>query len=119
MESKSRSILIMILAIMTIVLQMRPGLAQVSNIPGFSASGSPIDIAKCWSFIFDVQGCVQEIYDSIFLDRLDNVGTACCEAFLVVDTSCWPHMFPSNPFFPHLLRDNCARFAMAPLATHK
>ncbi|ESQ38659.1 hypothetical protein EUTSA_v10029285mg [Eutrema salsugineum] len=30
-------------------------------------------------------------------------------AFSTLDANCWPHMFPLNPFFPPLLKDNCAR----------
>ncbi|KAG2280728.1 hypothetical protein Bca52824_051948 [Brassica carinata] len=34
---------------------------------------------------------------------------ACCKVFSTLDANCWPHMFPLNPFFPPLLKENCAR----------
>ncbi|CAF1898084.1 unnamed protein product [Brassica napus] len=67
------------------------GVAQMQNpqaFPGLFPPGLvPIDLVKCWSSLFTVQGCV----------------------FSTLDANCWPHMFPLNPFFPPLLKDNCAR----------
>ncbi|CAA7057816.1 unnamed protein product [Microthlaspi erraticum] len=88
------------------------GVAQVQpppTIPGFVLPGSPIDLAKCWSSLFDVEGCVLEISKSIFSGKFENVEAACCKVFSTLDANCWPQMFPLNPFFPPLLKDNCAR----------
>ncbi|ESQ38658.1 hypothetical protein EUTSA_v10029307mg [Eutrema salsugineum] len=43
------------------------------------------------------------------IDLFENVEAACCKAFSTLDANCWPHMFPLNPFFPPLLKENCAR----------
>ncbi|XP_010482677.1 PREDICTED: uncharacterized protein LOC104761306 [Camelina sativa] len=83
------------------------GVAQM--LPGLFAPGSPIDLVKCWSSLFSVEGCVLEIAKSIFSGKFENVEAACCKAFSTLDANCWPHMFPLNPFFPPLLKDNCAR----------
>ncbi|XP_024005797.1 egg cell-secreted protein 1.4 [Eutrema salsugineum] len=68
----------------------------------------PIDMEKCWSSLFNTRGCVFELYKSVFSGQFGNVGVACCKAFSTIDANCWPHMFPLNPFFPPLLKDNCA-----------
>lgn len=118
MESKSGAILFVVLA-MSIVLQVRPGLAQVPTIPGLFPPGSPIDIPKCWSSLFNVQGCIQEIYKSFFSGQFANIEAECCKTFSAIDTNCWPHMFPLNPFFPPLLKNICAHIVTAPSTTHK
>ncbi|CAN6842505.1 unnamed protein product [Brassica oleracea] len=88
-------------------------LAQMQNpqvIPGIFPPGLvPIDLVKCWSSLFTVQGCVFAISNSFFSGKIENVEAACCKVFSTLDANCWPHMFPLNPFFPPLLKDNCAR----------
>ncbi|CAN7039277.1 unnamed protein product [Brassica rapa subsp. trilocularis] len=88
-------------------------LAQMQNpqaIPGLFPPGLvPIDLVKCWSSLFTVQGCVLAISNSFFSGTFENVEAACCKVFSTLDANCWPHMFPLNPFFPPLLKDNCAR----------
>ncbi|CAG7892682.1 unnamed protein product [Brassica rapa] len=88
-------------------------LAQMQNpqaIPGLFPPGlEPIDLVKCWSSLFTVQGCVLAISNSFFSGKFENVEAACCKVFSTLDANCWPHMFPLNPFFPPLLKDNCAR----------
>ncbi|CAN6842525.1 unnamed protein product [Brassica oleracea] len=88
-------------------------LAQMQNpqaIPGLFPPGLvPIDLVKCWSSLFTVQGCVLAISNSFFSGKIENVEAACCKVFSTLDANCWPHMFPLNPFFPPLLKDNCAR----------
>ncbi|KAF3540574.1 hypothetical protein F2Q69_00019761 [Brassica cretica] len=69
----------------------------------------PIDLVKCWSSLFTVQGCVLAISNSFFSRKFENVEAACCKVFSTLDANCWPHMFPLNPFFPPLLKDNCSR----------
>ncbi|CAG7892681.1 unnamed protein product [Brassica rapa] len=88
------------------------GVAQMQNpqaIPGIFPPGLvPIDLVKCWSSLFTVQGCVLAISNSFFSGKFENVEAACCKVFSTLDANCWPHMFPLNPFFPPLLKDNCA-----------
>ncbi|CAN6842515.1 unnamed protein product [Brassica oleracea] len=88
------------------------GVAQMQNpqaIPGLFPPGLvPIDLVKCWSSLFTVQGCVLAISNSFFSGKFENVEAACCKVFSTLDANCWPHMFPMNPFFPPLLKDNCA-----------
>nr|VDC87219.1 unnamed protein product [Brassica rapa] len=89
------------------------GVAQMQNpqaIPGLFPPGlEPIDLVKCWSSLFTVQGCVLAISNSFFSGKFENVEAACCKVFSTLDANCWPHMFPLNPSFPPLLKDNCAR----------
>ncbi|EOA14663.1 hypothetical protein CARUB_v10027929mg [Capsella rubella] len=80
--------------------------------------GSPIDLTKCLSSLVNVEGCLSEIYKSVFTRKFGNVGPMCCKAFSAVDAKCWPRIFPLNPFFPPLLKSKCSRInAAAP--THK
>ncbi|XP_010446357.1 PREDICTED: uncharacterized protein LOC104729153 [Camelina sativa] len=91
---------------------------KLSIVPGFSLPGPPVDITKCWSSLSSVEGCVAEIFKSVFTGKFGSVGHMCCKAFSDVDSKCWPHMFPLNPFFPPLLKDSCSHIeAAAP--THK
>ncbi|KAF8079591.1 hypothetical protein N665_1015s0002 [Sinapis alba] len=75
--------------------------------------GSPVDLTNCLSSLVSVQGCVTEIYKSLFKGKFDNVGAMCCKAFSAIDAKCWPQMFPLNPLFPPLLKDECSRIAVA------
>lgn len=103
------SMIIAIILCATIsVTQSEAQLQKPLTIPGFFAPGSPVDLIKCWSSLFSVEGCVLEISKSIFSGKFENVEAACCKAFSTLDANCWPHMFPLNPFFPPLLMDNCA-----------
>ncbi|CAN8244502.1 unnamed protein product [Cochlearia groenlandica] len=79
------------------------------TIPGLFPPGLPVDLVKCWSSLFNVEGCVLQISKSIFSGQFENIGAACCKAFSTLDANCWPQMFPLNPFFPPLLKENCAR----------
>ncbi|XP_024012579.1 uncharacterized protein LOC112086831 [Eutrema salsugineum] len=89
------------------------GVAQTQTpptLPGLFPPGLvPVDLVKCWSSLFNVEGCVLEISKSIFSGKFENVEAACCKVFSTLDANCWPQMFPLNPFFPPLLKDNCAR----------
>ncbi|KAF8116838.1 hypothetical protein N665_0014s0099 [Sinapis alba] len=72
-------------------------------------SSSAVDLTKCLSSIVSVQGCITEIHKSLFTGKFDNIGALCCKAFSAIDAKCWPQMFPLNPFFPPLLKDECSR----------
>ncbi|VVB17846.1 unnamed protein product [Arabis nemorensis] len=111
MEIKSKAIASLILAIaLCAAVLVTPGVAQPQpTIPSIFPPISPIVPIKCWSALFNVQGCVLEIYNSIFAGQFGNIGATCCKTFSTIDANCWPQMFPLNPFFPRLLKDNCAR----------
>ncbi|CAH8360570.1 unnamed protein product [Eruca vesicaria subsp. sativa] len=104
MEQTSRA-LFLLAAVLCVVVLVTPGAAhdQLKPLPT-----SPIDLEKCWSSLFNVNGCVLQLFESVFSGKFGNVGIACCKAFSTIDANCWPHMFPLNPFFPPLIKDNCA-----------
>lgn len=105
MESKSRAIASLVLVVvLSVASLMTPPVVLAHEQP----PQSPINIEKCWSSIFNVNGCVLELYRSVFSGQFGNVGVACCKVFSTIDANCWPHMFPLNPFFPPLIKDNCA-----------
>ncbi|EOA14697.1 hypothetical protein CARUB_v10027972mg, partial [Capsella rubella] len=101
--------LIVSLCAATFVTQGVAHMQTPPTVPGLFLPGSPINLVKCWSSLFNVEGCVLEISRSIFSGKLEHVKAACCKAFSTLDANCWPHMFPLNPFFPPLLKDTCAR----------
>ncbi|XP_041004143.1 uncharacterized protein LOC121249509 [Juglans microcarpa x Juglans regia] len=74
--------------------------------PNSGQSGQ--DIARCWSSLSSVEGCVSDIYGSLSRGQFRGIGTACCRAITDVNDICWPQMFPFNPLFPPLLYGNCA-----------
>ncbi|ESQ38640.1 hypothetical protein EUTSA_v10029475mg [Eutrema salsugineum] len=111
MGSKTFVTMILVVSLCAAIF-VTQGIAQVQPSPlspGFFPPGLPIDLVKCWSSLFNVEGCVLEIFKSIFSGKFENVEAACCKAFSTLDANCWPQMFPLNPFFPPLLKDNCAR----------
>ncbi|XP_010442965.1 PREDICTED: uncharacterized protein LOC104725911 [Camelina sativa] len=98
---------------------LKSSLAEVLVTPRFpTIPGSLIDLTKCWSSLFNIQGCNIEILKSALTGKFENVGPTCCKAFTEVDAKCWPKMFPLNPLFPPLLKDVCSRISAA-APTHK
>ncbi|KAK7836948.1 hypothetical protein CFP56_021866 [Quercus suber] len=67
------------------------------------------DIAKCWSSLKSIDGCIVEIHGSLSKGEFGVSGPACCKAITNVSDKCWPKMFPFNPLFPPLLKNSCAR----------
>ncbi|CAH8280676.1 unnamed protein product [Arabidopsis lyrata] len=110
MENKARAIASLVLVVVLCATGLiTPGVvAHEEPLQSKSPPSSPIDLEKCWSSLFNVHGCVLELYKSVFSGKFGNVGIACCKAYSTIDANCWPHMFPLNPFFPPLLKDNCA-----------
>ncbi|CAH8334008.1 unnamed protein product [Eruca vesicaria subsp. sativa] len=88
------------------------GVAEMQNpqgIPGIFPPGLvPVDLVKCWWSLYNIQGCVLAISTSFLSGKFENIEAECCKAFSSLDANCWPHMFPLNPFFPPLLKENCA-----------
>ncbi|KAJ4888172.1 hypothetical protein Rs2_27920 [Raphanus sativus] len=101
MEQTWRAI-VFLTAVLCAAVLVTPGAAH-DQPPSF-----PMDIEKCWSSLINVNGCVLQLFESVFSGKFENVGIACCKAFSTIDANCWPHMFPLNPFFPPLIKDNCA-----------
>ncbi|XP_048593627.1 uncharacterized protein LOC106429367 [Brassica napus] len=74
------------------------------------------DVAKCWSSVMDIPGCIIEIYTSILTGQFGHVGPSCCKAFLEAEAKCLPKL-PFNPLFP--LKEQCLRIAKAAPPTTK
>ncbi|KAK7814153.1 hypothetical protein CFP56_003480 [Quercus suber] len=72
------------------------------------------DIAKCWSSLKIINGCILEIHESLSKEKFNVSGPACCKAITNVSDKCWPKMFPLNPLFPPLLKNSCAPIAAGP-----
>ena len=77
--------------------------------PGLSVEQLEQDIAKCWSSLKSIDGCIVEIHGSLSKGKFGVSGPACCKAITNVSDKCWPKMFPFNPLFPPLLKNSCAR----------
>lgn len=109
MGNNSRAIVSLVLVVtLCVAVLITPGIAHEQPPRSQFPPDFSIDIEKCWSSLFNAHGCIFELYKSIFSGQFGNVGVACCKAFSTIDANCWPHMFPLNPFFPPLLKDNCA-----------
>ncbi|CAN7025752.1 hypothetical protein BRARA_F03094 [Brassica rapa] len=106
MEHTSRALVLVVVLCLAVLITQ--GAAHDQPPRSESPPSFPIDLEKCWSSLFNVHGCVLELFQSVFSGKFGHVGTACCKAFSTIDANCWPHMFPLNPFFPPLLKDNCA-----------
>ncbi|PRQ55382.1 putative Prolamin-like domain-containing protein [Rosa chinensis] len=107
-----------IFSLLLMAIYAATALAEVPTSPSPPPIGilpNPNEVAKCWSSLENIQGCIWEIYTSVFSGNLSGIGSACCKAFIGIEESCWPNMFPSNPFFPPLLGSTCsARKATPP-----
>ncbi|KAL4652790.1 hypothetical protein ACB092_01G257000, partial [Castanea dentata] len=83
------------------------GVAPAPSLPGVGQLEK--DIAKCWSSLKSIDGCILEIHGSLSKGKFGVSGPACCKAITNVSDTCWPKMFPFNPLFPPLLKNSCAR----------
>ena len=91
----SASLLVAIVSIF-----VAPTLAQI---PG--GVGGPLGLpgTDCMASIRGTEGCVQAIMTSFLRAQIQQIGSACCRAFLNVSDNCWLKMFPYNPSFPPLV----------------
>ncbi|CAH2070040.1 unnamed protein product, partial [Thlaspi arvense] len=54
----------------------------------------------------DLLSTILEINKIVFTGKFESVGTKCSKVFMEVDEKCWPQMFPLNPLFPPILKDD-------------
>ncbi|KAF8109143.1 hypothetical protein N665_0102s0052 [Sinapis alba] len=78
-------------------------------LPSYGIPGLP-DVAKCWSSVMNIPGCIIEIYTSLLTGIFRNIGPACCKAFLEAEANCLPKI-PFSPLFP--LKEQCSRISSA------
>ncbi|XP_077252636.1 egg cell-secreted protein 1.1-like [Tasmannia lanceolata] len=71
-------------------------------------------IQACWSSLYSIEGCVQEIFYA-FIKHQFGVGPACCKAINDIAGNCWPKMFlPFSPLFPPFIKGLCMGVAPTP-----
>ena len=105
-------LVLLIVACMAMLVPM--GLAQapqaslVVPLNGHLPEVSEKDIMQCWSSLTNIEGCMLEIYRSLFRGQIGTIGFDCCHAITAINENCWPTMFPYNPFFPPFLKSYCA-----------
>ncbi|XP_019094596.1 PREDICTED: uncharacterized protein LOC109129980 [Camelina sativa] len=106
---------VLLLVIISVVVSTNAQLPQLPfpfpfqpspGMPGFP------DIAKYWSSVMNIPGCITEISQAILSGRFGNISPACCKAFLEVESNCLPKL-PLKPFFPPMLKEQCSRIAGA------
>ncbi|KAF3430943.1 hypothetical protein FNV43_RR25673 [Rhamnella rubrinervis] len=120
MEAK---LIVAVAVCVIMVFQVQPGQAQfplppsLGPIPGLAPPLNPGNITKCLSSIINVEGCLVELYKSLYSGQFGNLGSACCKAFLAIDDNCLPTLFPLNPLFPELVKSYCAQFQSGPSET--
>ncbi|KAK6944433.1 Prolamin-like domain [Dillenia turbinata] len=86
------------------------GLAQAQPGPSgapFPGPGIqlPPEVLRCWSSITSVQGCREEILNSLFSGEVGSFDPPCCDAITRVTDDCWQKMIPYDPFFPVVVVD--------------
>ncbi|KAK9947471.1 hypothetical protein M0R45_003095 [Rubus argutus] len=116
MAMKMEALSSLLLVALFTALLAQPGIVNAQwpqpsppfSIPGLFPPGTPQDVLKCWSSLTNINGCALEVFRTIFSLQFGSIGPNCCKAFLSVEESCWPKMFPLNPFFPPLLKNTCA-----------
>ncbi|KAJ4708914.1 ECA1 gametogenesis related family protein [Melia azedarach] len=108
----SSNIVSMMLVVACIAMLVQTGLSQFKpapplvQIPGLLPPVEGAD--KCWQSLRSIPGCFREIYGSLSHGQIGKIGPFCCSTINQVNDSCWPQMFPMNPFFPSLLKNFCA-----------
>ncbi|XP_017982564.1 PREDICTED: uncharacterized protein LOC18588861 [Theobroma cacao] len=116
MVAVSRKPLPMLLNLACMTVLATTGMAQLL-LPPFSFSPTsgvpglpwqPGEVQKCWSSLTSIEGCIMEVYTSLFRGQVGIIGPACCQAITQIKDNCWPKMFPFNPFFPPLLKTSCS-----------
>ncbi|KAJ4704987.1 ECA1 gametogenesis related family protein [Melia azedarach] len=100
------------LVVACIAILVSTGLAQFKPAPPFfqipGLLPPPVEGAdKCWESLKSIAGCFREIEESLSHGQIGKIGPLCCSAINQVNDSCWPKMFPLNPFFPPLLKNFC------------
>ncbi|KAL6226233.1 hypothetical protein ACLB2K_000196 [Fragaria x ananassa] len=113
MKREALSSLLLVTLLTALLAQSRITNAQLllspPSVPGsLFPPGTAPDVLKCWSSLTGVSGCVTEIFQSVFTLQFGRISANCCKAFLAVEDSCLPKMFPLTPFFPPLLKNICA-----------
>lgn len=85
-----------------------PGMPGIGapGIPGFGAPGVPGK--GCWDNLRGIRGCVEEVAASRRSGQI-KISPQCCEAFMAIADTCWPKMFPFNPFFPPQIKNYCMK----------
>ncbi|OIT29454.1 hypothetical protein A4A49_16836 [Nicotiana attenuata] len=98
-----------IVTILCIKMLTAPIFAQEFNtglLPGLFPI-NPEEFRKCFQTVTTIPRCIEEILTSFLTIQLILLGTQCCKAALEIDDSCWPKIFPFNPFFPPDLKNFC------------
>ncbi|PKI33656.1 hypothetical protein CRG98_045950 [Punica granatum] len=73
------------------------------NLPG----PPPLTGAGCWASLKGIKGCIWQILDFAYSGSVSQIGGDCCQAFVAIPEDCWTKMFPFQPSFGPLVRDNC------------
>ncbi|KAL6188901.1 hypothetical protein ACLB2K_040292 [Fragaria x ananassa] len=111
MKMEALSSLLLVSLLTALLAQPRLTSAQLlpPSIPGgLFPPGTAPDVLKCWSSLTGVNGCVLGIFQSVFSLQFGKISADCCKAFVAVEDSCLPKMFPLTPFFPPMLKNICA-----------
>ena len=108
------TILPLVATIVAILAQI--GLVRTVGLQTVSGPGllppiwSDEDIADCWTSVIKTDGCVTQIYESLYKDQFSSIGPNCCKVIHHIKHTCWPRMFPFNPRFPQMIRDYCTNY---------
>ncbi|KAH9805152.1 Egg cell-secreted-like protein [Citrus sinensis] len=98
---ESSNTLLMVLIVVFATMLFPSGLSQEQPVQ---------DIEKCWSSLTSVPSCLTEIIGPLLLGQIGQIGQigpVCCTAINQITDSCWPKMFPFNPFLAPLLKNFC------------
>lgn len=93
-----------------ISIMAAPTLAHLPDGRALGWLGGGVDspaIEQCLEGIRGVQGCIQELISSFFSLQPQTIGPACCKAFLDVDETCLPKIFPFHLDFFANLKNDC------------
>ncbi|KAJ7957714.1 ECA1 gametogenesis related family protein [Quillaja saponaria] len=84
-------------------LAMQPSTPEIIPFPRLGQTH------QCWSSLTNIQGCVMEIYGSLFGGQFSVISPPCRKAITEINDNCWPKLFPYNTFFPPLLKSTCVQ----------
>ncbi|KAL0427245.1 UNVERIFIED_CONTAM: hypothetical protein Slati_2899300 [Sesamum latifolium] len=85
-----------------------PGLAHLLGNLGFLGGGlGVVNVNQCLNVVLGMPGCLHKLIYSALSLQSRLLEPACCKAFLQIDQSCWPKVFPLRSAFVPSLQSYC------------
>ncbi|KAL1561174.1 hypothetical protein AAHA92_03912 [Salvia divinorum] len=89
----------------------------ILGLPGLGDGDLIPPVIPCLRSVTGVGVCIRDLISSILSIQLRPISTACCDAVLRVEETCWPKIFPTNPLIPVVIESICVWSQAHPFLT--